>query len=198
MENKYQRELDRERAARIEAERVAQEATQRKAPVVADEEEDEAEPYVDHKKLKKKFQRFEEHTTQKTKTEIEKAVQTALVQERQQNWLKSNNDFEEIMGHADKLYEVDRELAETILEMPDNFERKKLVYKNIKALGLHKPKETKPTVQQNIDNNRKNVYYQPSGQASPPYQQITGDYSQDGQKRAYAKMQELKNKMRLG
>lgn len=198
LEAKYQRELERERAARMEAERIAQEATERKTAPVVDEDEDEAEPYVDHKKLKKKLQRFEEHTTQKTKSEIEKAVQTALIQERQQNWLKQNSDFEDIMQHAEKLYEVDRELAETILEMPNNFERQKLVYKNIKALGLHKPKPTPSTAQQNIDNNRKNVYYQPSGQAPPPYQQIGGDFSPEGQKRAFNKMQELKNKLRLG
>jgi hypothetical protein len=198
LERKYQKELERERAARMEAERIAQEATQRKSTPPIEEDEDEAEPYVDHKKLKKKLQRFEEHTTQKTKTEIEKAVQMALTQERQNNWLKSNNDFEEIMQHADKLHELDPDLAESILEMPNTFERQKLVYKNIKALGLHKPKVAPSTAQQNIDNNRKNVYYQPSGQAAPPYQQSGGDFSPEGQKRAFNKMQELKNKLRLG
>lgn len=198
LEARYQRELERERAARMEAERIAQEAAEKRAVPVVDDDEDDAEPYVDHKKLKKKLQRFEEHTTQKTKTEIERAVQMALAQERQQNWLKQNNDFIEVMQHAEKLNELDPELAETILEMPDNFERQKLVYKSIKNMGLHKPKDTKPTAQQNIDNNRKNVFYQPSGQAAPPYQQIGGDFSPDGQKRAYNKLQELKNKLRLG
>ena len=122
----------------------------------------------------------------------------ALTQERQNNWLRSNNDFEEVMQHAEKLHQLDPDLAESILEMPDTFERQKLVYKNIKALGLHKPKIAPTTAQQNIDNNRKSVYYQPSGQAAPPYQQSGSDFSPDGQKRAYDKMQELKNKLRLG
>ncbi len=195
LEAKYQRELERERSARIEAERIAQEATQRKPSPQVEDDDDDSEPYVDHKKLNKKLQRFEEHTTQKTKTEIEKAVQMALSNERQQNWLKSNNDFEEIMQHAEKLYEVDRELAETILEMPNNFERQKLVYKNIKALGLHKPKVEKSAIQEQINNNKRNVYYQPTEASGPPYQQSSGDFSPDGQKRAFAKMQELKSRL---
>lgn len=194
MESKYQRELEKERNARIEAEKIAQEAIQKKNVPQEDDEED-SEPYVDHKKLNKKLQRFEENNSLKTKTEIERAVQTALAQERQQNWLKSNGDFEEIMEHADKLYEVDRELAETILEMPNNFERQKLVYKNIKALGLHKPKEVKSNIQEQINNNKRNLYYQAADSGSPPYQQSGGDYSQAGQKKAYDKMQELKRRL---
>ncbi len=195
LEAKYQRELERERSARIEAERIAQEVSQKKPVSQVDDDDDDSEPYVDHKRLNKKLQRFEEHNTQKTKTEIEKAVQSALANERQQNWLKTNGDFEEIMQHAEKLYEVDRELAETILEMPNNFERQKLVYKNIKALGLHKPKVEKSAIQEQINNNKRNVYYQPVESGGPPYQQSAGDFSKEGQKRAFDKMQELKNRL---
>lgn len=195
LEAKYQRELDRERSARIEAERIVQEASSKVKPPAPDDEDDDNEPYVDHKKLNKKLKRFEEHTSQKTKSEIEKAVQMAIAQERQQNWLKSNNDFEEIMQHAEKLHELDAELADSILEMPNNFERQKLVYKNIKALGLHKPKVEKSAIQEQINNNKRNVYYQPTEGSGPPYQQSSGDFSPEGQKRAYAKMQELKNRL---
>ena len=44
LEAKYQRELERERSARMEAERIAQEASQRKQqPVVEDDEDDNGE-----------------------------------------------------------------------------------------------------------------------------------------------------------
>ena len=101
------------------------------------------------------------------------------------------------MKHAQKLVDKDPELAETILEMPDTFERQKLVYKSIKSLGLHKPEESKESIQSKIDANRRTPYYQPSGVASAPYAS-QGDFSPAGQKNAYDKLKELKNRLRLG
>jgi len=77
--------------------------------------------------------------------------------------MKNNPDFYEVMNHAQKFAERDPELAESILTMPEGFERQKLVYKNIKALGIHKKEEPKPSIQETIDKNRRSPYYQPSG-----------------------------------
>jgi len=196
LEQKYQRQLEQERAARIEAERIAQERT-KSAPKHDDDEDDDSEPYVDNKKLNKKLARFGEQTKQQTQTEINQAVQVALREERKNNWIKSNPDFQEVLQHAEKLLEKDPDLAESILEMPEGFERQKLVYKNIKALGLHKPEVKPPSIQEKIEANRRSPYYQPSGIGTSPYS-TASDYSQNGQKQAYAKMQELKSRLRLG
>jgi hypothetical protein len=99
------------------------------------------------------------------------------------------------MQHAEKFAQKDPELAETILNMPDSFERQKLVYKSIKALGVHKPEVQAPSIQDKIDANRRSPYYQPSGPGSAPYQS-QGDFSPAGQKNAYAKMKELQNRLR--
>jgi hypothetical protein len=80
--------------------------------------------------------------------------------------------------------------------MPEGFDRQKLVYKNIKALGLHKPAIKEPSIQEKIDANRRSPYYQPSGVANAPYSTV-GDFSTAGQKNAYQKMQELKSKLRI-
>jgi hypothetical protein len=72
------------------------------------------------------------------------------------------------------------------------------VYQNIKALGLDKPPPKEQTIQQKVDANRKSPFYSPSGVASAPYQGQQSDFSQHGQKQAYDKMQELKNRLRLG
>ena len=88
------------------------------------------------------------------------------------------------------------ELAESILEMPEGFERQKLVYKNIKALGLHKPAEKQASIQDKIDANRRSPYYQPTGVSAGPYAG-TGDFSKSGQKNAYDKMQQLKAQLRI-
>lgn len=192
LEARFEKQLAQERSARMEAERIAQE---RSRPQVQ-EDDDDSEPYVDHKRLDKKLAKFGQQQTQQTQSEIQKAVQTALHEERKQNWIKQNSDFFDVLEHAEKLALKDPDLAESILDMPEGFERQKLVYKNIKALGLHKPEQKASSIQDKVDANRRSPYYQPSGVGTAPYSS-QGDYSQGGQKQAYDKMQELKNRLRI-
>lgn len=191
LQQKYEKQLSEERAARLEAERQMQERAKSH-----NDDDDGDEPYVDHKRLNKKLQKFGEQTMQQTQSEIKQAVSQALYEERKQNWLKTNQDFYDVMQHAQKFAEKDPDLAETILEMPDTFERQKLVYKNIKAMGIHKPATPEPSIQQKIDANRRSPYYQPSGVGTAPYAS-QGDFSANGQKQAYDKLQELKRNLRI-
>ena len=192
LEAKYQRELAQERAAREQAERVAQEALAKRNH--QEDEEVDNEPYVDNRKLEKKLARFGEQSQKQTQSDIQKAVQQAIQEERKQGWMKQNGDFYEIMGHAEKLAQRDPELAEAILGMPDSFERQKLVYKNIKALGLHMPEQPKNSVQDKINANRQHPGYQPSGPGSPPHQ-AQGDFSMAGREAAYRKIMDLKKRI---
>lgn len=191
LEQKYQRQLEQERAARIAAEQAVQERKSASA-----DDEDESEPYVDHKKLNKTLTRH----TQNTQTEIQKAMEqakhAAKEELKQEMWLENNPDFYETLKHAEKFAQKAPKLAETILRMPEGFERQKLVYQNIKHLGYDKPEVKEPSVQEKIDANRRSPFYQPSGVGNAPYSS-SSDYSPAGQKQAYAKMQELKNKLRI-
>ena len=201
-EEMFTRKLEQERQARIAAEeRAAQieKMAQQKLSQTQDDDEDSDEPYIDKKTLKKQLSKFGQQTQQETENKIQNAVQKALSDERKQNWMKNNPDFYDVMQHAQKFAEKDPELAETILEMPDTFERQKLVYKNIKALGIHKKEDPKSNIQETIDNNRKNPYYQPSGMGAPPYGMIAGgkDYSPSEGKNAYSKMKELQARLRI-
>lgn len=191
LEAKYQQQLAAERA---ETERLTQELRQRQSQPTQ-EDDDEAEPYVDHKRLKKEQAKFGQQMKQETQSEIQRAVKTALNEERKQNWMKNNPDFYDVMQHAERFAQADPELAETILEMPEGFERQKLVYKNIKALGMHKPEVKESTIQQKVDANRKGPYYQPSQMGTAPYSQV-GDFSPAGQEQAYKKMKELQKQLR--
>jgi hypothetical protein len=101
------------------------------------------------------------------------------------------------MANAQKFADKDPELAETILTMPDTFERKKLVYKNIKVLGLHLKEQARSTIQDKVDQNRKSPYYQPSGVGTAPYSS-QGDFSKTGMESSYKKMKELQSRLRLG
>lgn len=194
LETKYQRELEKERSARMEAEKQTQEALSRKNDVV--DEEGELEPYVDHKRLTKTLSSFERKLEEKIDKKAEQIAERKAQERDREGWLRNNPDFYEVLQNAEKFAKHDPELAETILEMPDSFARQKLVYKNIKALGLDKPEIKQPSVQEKIDANRRSPYYQPSGVGTSPYQSM-GDFSAAGQKQSYEKMQELKKKLRI-
>lgn len=189
-EQMYQKMLA-EREERIKSlEQLAQRQTMQ-------EEEEYDEPYVDHKKLKKALSQFGEQSHKQTQSEIQLAVQKALHEERKQNWIKQNSDFYEVLQHAEKLAQRDPELAETILQMPEGFERQKLVYQNIKALNLHKPQPTAPSIQDVINEKKRGSYYHPSGVSPAPYAP-QGDFSPSGQKNSYDKMKSLIGNLRLG
>lgn len=194
LEAKYQKQLELERAARLDAERQAQEVMSKRNQ--KEEEDDESDPYVDHKKLEKKFNHFERKLEEKIEKKAEEKARFLLDKEKRDNWIKNNPDFYEVLQHADKFAQKDPDLAESILEMPDTFERQKLVYKNIKALGINKPEPKQQTIQEKIDANKRSPYYQPSGVGTAPFASA-GDFSPQGQKQAYAKLQELKSRLRI-
>lgn len=181
------------RARQAAEERAAQLEQSTRKPQVS-EDEDDSEPYVDHKKLNKKLAQFEQTFEKKVDQMAESKARTMIEQERQSAFLRANPDFQQILSPEmlQKFVEKHPDMAEPMLEMPDNFSRQKLLYQNIKALGLNKPEVKGPTVQETIDKNRKSPYYQPSGGNSPPYA-AQGDFSSSGQKNAYAKMRELIN-----
>jgi hypothetical protein len=184
-------------AAREKAEKERDDAKKRRA---SDEVEDEpyGEPYIDDKRLNKKLERFEE----KIKKELDELgadkARQFIEKEKQESFLKANPDFTNLLQPEmiRKFSERYPEVAEQMLELPPSFARQKLLYQNIKALGLHKPEEKPPSIQETIDKNRRSPYYQPSGVGNTPYA-AAGDFSPAGQKNAYQKMQELKNRLRI-
>ena len=195
LEAKYQRQLEQERTARLEAEKVAQEALVSKQQ--SDQQDEESsDPYVDHKKLNRTLSSFEKRMEEKIEKRAKEISRQEQSEERKQNWLNNNPDFYQVLQHAEKFAQKDPDLAEAILEMPEGFERQKLVYKNIKALGVHLPENKQSSVQEKINANQNNLYYQPSGIASSPYQNA-GDYSDAGKKQAYDKMKEMQKRLRL-
>ena len=195
--------LNQERVARIEAEKKAEEAlkiaqeAQAKRSASPQEEDEDDEPYIDKKKLEKKLARFGQSTQGDIQKAMEMAKESAKEELKQEMWLENNPDFMEVMEkHAESLYHKAPELAKNILKMPNNFDRQKLVYNAIKSMGLDKPETKQSSVQDKIDANRKSPYYQPSGVGAAPYAAV-GDFSQQGQKNAYAKMKELQSKLRM-
>lgn len=173
-----------------------QQQLEQKRAVSEPDEDGSDEPYVDHKRLNKTLSSFEKKMEATIEKKAEEKARALLRNAEQDNWLRQNNDFQEVMQHAEKFATSNPFLAETILKMPDSFERQQLVYNNIKALGLHKAPEKGPTIQETIDAKRRSPYYQPSGIATAPFQG-GGDFTPSGQKNAYEKMQQLKKQLRI-
>lgn len=198
LEAKYQRELERERAEKAELQRQAQQALElAKRNQSQDEDDDDNEPYVDRKKLNKTLSKYDQSTKSEIQKAMESAKQAAKEELRQEVWLENNPDFYDVLNHAEKLAQKSPALAKSILAMPEGFERQKLVYQSIKEMGLHRPEVKQPSIQEKVDANRKGPYYQPSNVGAAPYSS-SSDFSTTGQKQAYEKMQELKNRLRLG
>jgi len=194
LESKYQQQLAQERAAREQAEKLAKEALEKIQS--KPEDDDDAEPYVDHKRLNKKLNQFGQQTQSEIQKAMEIAKQAAKEELKKEMWLENNPDFYDILQHAEKFAQRSPALAQSILAMPEGFERQKLVYQNIKELGIHKPEVKQSSIQEKIDANKRSPYYQPSGMGTAPYAQV-GDFSTQGQKQAYEKMQQLKKQLRI-
>ena len=196
LESKYERTIAQERA---EKEQILRELDElKKSKVSRQEEEDDSEPYVDNKRLEKKFKSFERDLDEKIDRKAEEKAQTILEKKEQENWIRDHSDFFDVVqSHAQRFFEKVPHLADAILKMPDTFERKKLVYHNIKSLGLDRPEQKTPSIQDKIDANRRSPYYQPTGMANAPYAPA-GDFSEPGKKRAYEELQKLKANLRLG
>ena len=183
--------------SQVQQQEIEQLKAQLQARQQPQEEEESDEPYVAPKQLQKKLNAFGQSTQSEIQKAMELAKQQAKEEMKQEMYLTHNKDFYDVLQHAEKLAQHDPELAETILTMPNNFERQKLVYKNIKALGLDKPAPKQPSIQEKIDANRRSPYYQPSGIGTAPYAG-GGDFSPSGQKNAYDNLLKLKNNLRLG
>ena len=179
-------------------ERELQEASKKKYSSPDVDEEPYDEPYVDERRLNRKLERFEERFSKKVDEVADQKARMLLEQERNQNYLKQNPDFSTVLTPEiiEKFALQHPEIAEPMLELPEGFARQKLLYQNIKALGLHKPPTPTPSIQETIDRNRKGAFYQPTGVGTAPYGGV-GDFSPTGQKTAYDKIQELKSRLRL-
>lgn len=194
----FQRQLEQEREGRLAAEEKATRLEQERAKSREDDDDDDTDPYVDRRKLDKKLSQFEKNMEQKIEAKAESKARALIAEEKQSSYLRENSDFNHIMSSdvVQKFADKYPKLAENILRMPEGFERQKLVYETIKAMGIDKPLSKEPSVQEKIDANRKSPYYQPTSVGAAPYASV-GDFSPAGQKNAYDKMVELKARLRL-
>lgn len=196
MRQKYEYALSQEIAKREQLETRLNELSQQTSH--EEDDSDNPDPYVDHKRLDKKLNKFGQNTQKEIKNAMEQAKHLAKEELKQEMFLDNNSDFHHILeNYSEDFASKHPKLADNILRMPQGFERQKLVYQTIKELGVDKPKAKEQSIQEKVDANRRSPYYQPSGVVgSAPYSQV-GDFSQSGQKSAYEKMKDLQKRMRI-
>lgn len=192
-----EQQLYQERQARMELERRLQEL-QSKPPTLDDDEDNDNEPYVDKKKLNRKFSSFEKKLEEKFDRKVEEKARTLIKEKEDEDWLNRHSDFSEVMteNNLTKLVNRSPAFADSIKRIPDGPEKQKLVYNAIKAMELDKSEQKQSSIQDKIDANRRSPYYIPGGPANPPYN-MTGDFSPTGQKNAYEKMKQMQKNVRM-
>lgn len=195
LEAKYERQLAQERAEREAQLKRVQEEYENKLNQFQKPDDDDEDIYIDKKRLNRQLTDFEKSLEKKFDQRAEEKARSLMDQRQREQYLKDNPDFYQTLEkHADDFAEKSPHLAQSILKMPEGFDRQMLVYHNIKALGLDKPKEN---IQDKINQNQRGPYYQPSGMGSAPYNNTAGDFSPAGKKNAYEKLKELKSRLRL-
>jgi len=196
VEEKARRDKEEMQARIDEMERKLQEA--RKPYKDDDEDDNDDEPYVGHKRLEKKLSSFERKMEEKIDRKAEEKARMMIDRKDEEDWIKQNADFGDVLKEENLVKLVNKApgLAESIKRMPDGIEKQKLVYNTIKTMGLDKPETKQPSIQEKIDANRRSPYYQPSGVGAAPYNSV-GDFSESGQKNAYSKMKDLQKRLRI-
>lgn len=192
-----------EKAKLIERVTLLEKAQSQRSYSAPDHEDDDFgdEPYVDRKALSKVLKKDREQLKSELKEEARQEIYRSLEVEKQQAYVKQNPDFQNVLTaeNIEQFAQNHPSIAERMLRMPDNFDRQALLYEQIKALQSadKRVSEAKSSIQDTINQNRRGPSYQPTGIGTAPYAS-TGDFSSSGQKNAYSKMQELKNRLRLG
>lgn len=191
LRKKLEAEIQEKEALKLKAAQLEKEREELlRGRNVVSEDDDDDEPYVDKRKLKKELSRHGEEFEKR----VEKKVQEALEEERRLAYLDENKDFNDVLSEEGLKGFVESHpgVAKAILRMPDGFERQKLVYETIKDLNRLKDSAKKSSIQDTIDANRRSPYYKGPSSATPPFG------GQIDPKAAYNKMQELKSRLRLG
>lgn len=161
-----------------------------------EDEEDDNYDYVDRRQLKKTLSSFQQNIQKEIEEKAEIKARQLIEKEKINDYLKKNPDFSLTMNDQNviaKFAEENPLIAETLVNMPESFERQKLIFETIKALKKTSEPVKGFSAQQRINNNMHGSYYQPSGISNEP-SPLGGDFSEAGMKAAYAKVKELQSR----
>lgn len=191
-----QQMADQERTERMRLQQEIEELKQSKSAARVEDDESEDfgdEPYVESKKFKSILKKRDERLV----AETEQRMRGIIQEEHSKNYMNRLRseypDFSEVCSDEslNRLEQVAPAMAEKLLKMKDPYEQRSMAYLAIKTAGLHKKQEPdKPSMQAQIDNNPRRMYYTPNT-ASASATAMMGDFSDAGKKQAYEKVKAL-------
>lgn len=200
---RLENQRDEERERRIKAEMEAQLLKQRMDQIEKQLQPKESDPldgvedYVDPERLKAVLR--QERTALKKEAEeiAERKMREMRLQDEKLNHvskLRSEfRDYDEVMneGNIARLEQSNPVFLKAVLQIQDDYERKKLAYEYLKQST---PKVTEsPSIKEKVDENLRNPYYIPSGSGTP--MAVEFDLSSDkSRKDAYAKLKQAQRK----
>lgn len=196
LESKYEKMLADERQERQrEKEEFNKKLNEFQSQYQQSHETEDDDEYVDTRRLSKKLTDFEKKLEAKIETAAEKKARLMFQERDKEKWQRDHEDFYNVLEkHADEFQQKYPHLANSILQISDPFEKQRMAYENIKALGIDKPKAS---IQETVNQKQRGPYYQPSNVGSAPYSNNSGDFSPTGQKSAYENMKALQARMRI-
>lgn len=160
-------------------------------------EEDDDEPYLETRKFKKEMSKLKNEFEQEHQ-KMKKSWENTQQEEKRQMFLKEHPDFNEVLNEESVIkFATDHpELAEPIANLPNNFDRQKLMFQQIKF--LNKKEQTQSNIQESVNQRQRGPFYQPTGVGNAPSGGYQGDFSEEGKKKAWEKMKQMQKTLRLG
>lgn len=190
---------DEEMRKRVEAEKereyLKRELEQIKTMLQPKEEDPLAsiDPY-DPKSVQAGISKTLEIERKKILKEAEEVVRQNLERTKKEDRVNSlryeHSDYDQVMNEQNiaKLGDLQPELVESLLEVQDEYKRRKLAYQAIKKHIVAKP-EPRASIKEKVEENKANPYFIPASHGNPPVKGIDFDMqSKDARKQAYEKL----------
>lgn len=131
---------------------------------------DGVEDFVDPERLKKKLQQERDRNRREAAEIAERTYEERKQKDEKANFFQrlrgQFSDYDQVMNEANlaHLQEEDPVFLDTVVKVPDEYERRLDTYKKIKSMQAKKPKiEERASIKEKVEENMKNPYFiQPS------------------------------------
>jgi len=190
---------DNEREARLRAELQAEsfrneldQLKQMLTPKEKDPLDDAPDEYVDTNRLKAKLAQERAAFERRAEEIARRTYEQQRSEDEKKNYLgrlrTEFRDFDEVLNENNivALEKTDPVFLKAVMQIPDDYERRKLAYEHIKSRNSSAP-VSKPSIRETVEENAKNPHYIPPGSGTPAAVEFD-IRSKEARDQAYAKL----------
>lgn len=160
---------------------------------------DDVEDYVDADKLRAKLAKERENMKREAEVIAKRTYEQIEQEKYKTNFLQrlkqEHPDFDQVMNEQNvaRLEETNPVFLKAVLQIPDEYERRKIAYEYIKNT-TPKP-EDKPSIKEKVQENLMNPYYIPPGSGTPTATAVDFDVrSPNARTQAYEKLKQAQRR----